>query len=94
LWCGEQAFKYHSNLDEPCPAVDSEVKSEQLNGKKRQVVENSNFSDDSKIFMRSETNSKKRTEELKVFSLSFDEVAKYLLYFHTQVLNIFCTIPT
>jgi hypothetical protein len=32
LGCDEQTFKYHSDVDEPCPAADSEIKPKQLKG--------------------------------------------------------------
>jgi hypothetical protein len=58
---------YHANVCRPCLAADTVVKSEQLNVKQRQVIENINYSDDRIIFLESETDRQFHVEEAMHF---------------------------
>jgi hypothetical protein len=53
LGCNEQSFEYHSKVDKPCAASDTEVKSNKLNFRQSQVIESINNSIESTICLGS-----------------------------------------
>jgi hypothetical protein len=61
--CQGQTIYHHSNVDKPCAAADTKVRSTILNGRQSQVVESTNLSIDGKICLNSETNLNVPVEE-------------------------------
>jgi hypothetical protein len=75
--CDEQAIEYHSNIDKPCAAVDTEVKSNKLNVSQSQVIESVINLIDSAIFLGSEADHLLHDEEATQFNV-FGKLVKLL----------------
>jgi hypothetical protein len=71
--CYEQIIEYHFNVDKPCTANDTEVKSKQLNVKQNQVIESTEDSVDSTTCLGSEIDHQSHVEEANQFN-NFGEV--------------------
>jgi hypothetical protein len=67
LGCNMQAIKDHSNVDKLCSAADIKIRCDSIIDNQRQIVESTQFSDDSSICLKSETDLQAQAEELEMF---------------------------